>query len=315
VHVTAHKREIHPDDVKYLQFRTAQHEGLEEERIARKFDYPTPKALYAKLAEDGYPVCKDCGAHTKNHPPHRERPEDRPPKKERKAKAAGDREAVELPPARAAAPLFEDMINPAGAHASSLYPRPPIEDPDDPRYSRSLWRLLRATLRDYIVDLEYLEEELHGGNRFFSTSIEEVFDMDTEPYTATLPGGGRPYPNPRLVVLIATYALLYGKVGPLLKVLHPEPASIDQDSLDKINRVVKALHTQARQLAQWVRGGVVKQSPPTAELSLTEQQDAWEINRLKEQGLSAEEIRKEMSRLSVEEIKRLGAFNLRRPNP
>jgi hypothetical protein len=139
--------------------------------------------------------------------------------------------------------------------------------------------------------------------------------MDTEPYTATLPGGGRPYPNPRLVVLIATYALLYGKVGPLLKVLHPEPASIDQDSLDKINRVVKALHTQARQLATWVRGGVVKQSPPTAELSLTEQQDAWEINRLKVQGLSAEEIRKEMPRLSVEEIKRLGAFNLRRPNP
>jgi hypothetical protein len=237
------------------------------------------------------------------------------PKKERKAKAAGGQEAVELPPARAAAPLFEDMINPAGTHASSLYPRPPIENPDDPRYNQSMWRLLRITLRDYIVDLEYLEEELHGGNRFIGTSIEEAFDMDTEPYTATLPEGGRPYPNPRLVVLIATYALLYGKVGPLIEVLHPEPASIDQDSLDKINRVVKALHTQAEQLAQWVRGGVVKQGPRTGVLLQTEQQDVWEIDRLKEQGLSDEEIRKKMPRLSVEEIKRLGAFNLRRPNP
>ena len=168
---------------------------------------------------------------------------------------------------------------------------------------------------DYIVDLESLEEELQGGNSFLSTSIEEVFDMDTEPYTATLPGGRRPYPNPRLVVLIATYALLYGKVGPLIEVLHPDPASIDQDSLDKINRVVKALHTQARQLAQWVRGGVVKPGSPTGVLWQTDQLDAWKINRLKEQGLADEEIRKEMPRLSVEEIKRWGALNLRDPNP
>src|SRR5215211_3926644 len=241
--MTEHKRKPHPSDFMYLGVVSYRHQGWEEERIAREFDLPTPKALYAKLAEDGYPVCKDCGAHTKNHPPHSELPEGRPPQGERKAKAAGDQEPVKLPPARAAAPLFEDMINPAGTHASSLYPRPPIENPDDPRYNQSLWRLLRATLRDYIVDLEYLEEELHGGNSFLSTSIEEAFDMDTEPYTATRPGGRRPYPNPRLVVLIATYALLYGKVGPLIEVLHPDPASIDQDSLDKINRVVKALHT------------------------------------------------------------------------
>jgi hypothetical protein len=313
--VTEHKRTPHPSDWIYLGVVGYRHQGWEEERIAREFDLPTPKALYAKLAEDGYPVCTTCGAHTKNHPPHREMPDDRPPKRERKAKAAGDQEAVKLPPARAAAPLFEDMINPAGTHASSLYPRPPIENPDDPRYNQSMWRLLRITLRDYIVDLEYLEEELQGGNRFFSTSIEEAFDMDTEPYTATLPGGGRPYPNPRLVVLIATYALLYGKVGPLIKELHPDPASINQDSLDKINRVVKALHTQARQLAQWVRGGVVKQGSPTGVLLQTEQKDAWKINSLKEQGLSDEEIRKEMPRLTVDEIKRLGAFNLREPNP
>jgi len=308
--VTEHKREIHPDDLMYFLFRTNQREGLEEERIAREFGYPTPKALYAKLAEDGYPVCKDCGAHTKNHPPHWEMPEARPPKRERKAKAAGDQETVKLPPARAAAPLFEDMINPAGTHASSLYPRPPIEDPDDPRYNQSLWRLWRATLRDYIVDLEYLEEELQGDNRFIGTSIEEAFDMDTDPYTDILPEGGRPNPNQRLVVLIAAYALLYGKVGPLIEVLHPEPASIDQDRLDKINGVVKGLHTKAQQLATWVRGGVVKQGAPTGVLLQTEQKDIWEINRLKEQGLSDEEIHKKMPRLSVDEIKRLGAFNL-----
>jgi hypothetical protein len=312
--VTEHKSEIHPDDLTFLLFRTRQHDGWEEERIAREFGYPTPKALYAKLAEDGYPVCKDCGAHTKNHPPHREMPEDRAPKPERKAKAAGDQETVKLPPARAAAPLFEDMINPADTHASSLYPRPPIEDPDDPRYNQSLWRLWRATLRDYIVDLEYLEEELQGDNRFISTSIEEAFDMDTDPYTDILLEGGRPNPNQRLVVLIATYALLYGKVGPLIEVLHPEQASIDQDSLDKINGVVKDLRTKAQQLATWVRGGVVKQSAPTGVLSRTEVRHAWEINRLKEQGLSNKEIHKKMPLLSVKEIKRLGAFNLRRPN-
>ena len=313
--MTERKREIHPDDLMFLQFKTAQHDGLEEERIAREFRYPTPKALYAKLAEDGYPVCKDCGAHTKNHPPHGEMPEARPPKRERKAKAAGDQEPVKLPPAQAAAPLFEDMINPAGTHTSSLYPRPPIENLDDPPYNQSLWRLLRATLRDYIVDLEYLEEELHGGNRFIGTSVEEDFDVREGPDSAIVPEGGRPYPYRGLVVLIATYALLYGKVGPLIEVLHPDPASINQDSLNKINGVVEALHTQAQQLAKWVRGAVVKQGRLTEELSLTEQRDAWEINRLKEQGLSDEEIRKEMPRLTVDEIKRWGAINLRRPNP
>jgi len=253
VHVTEHKEEIHPDDFAYVHFRSYQRDGWDEQRIARKFGCPTPKALYAKLAEDGYPVCKTCGAHTKNHSPHRELPEDRPPKRERKAKAARDQEPVKLPPARAAAPLFEDMINPAGTHASSLYPRPPIEDPDDPRYNQSLWRLLRATLRDYIVDLEYLEEELEGGNRFIGTSIEEDFDVREGPDSAIVPKGGRPYPYRGLVVLIATYALLYRKVGPLIEVLHPDPASIDQNSLDKINRVVKDLHTQAQQLAQGAR--------------------------------------------------------------
>jgi hypothetical protein len=314
VHVTEHKRKIHQDDLMFFRFRTAQHDGLEEERIAREFGYPTPKALYAKLAEDGYPVCEDCGAHTKNHPPHREMPEDILPKRERKAKAAGDQEAVELPPARAAAPFFEDMINPAGAHASSLYPRPPIENPDDPRYNQSPWKLLRVTLRDYIADLEYLEEELQGGNRFIGTSIEEDFDVREGPDSAIVPEGGRPYPYRGLVVLIATYALLYGKVGPLIEVLHPDPASINQDRLNRINGVVEALDIKAKQLAQWVRGGVVKQGQRTGVLLQTEQ-DAWEINRLKEQGLSDEGIRKEMPRLTVDEIKRLAALNLRRPNP
>jgi len=59
----------------------------------------------------------------------------------------------------------------------------------------------------------------------------------------------------------------------------------------------------------------VKQGRRTVELSPTEQRDAWEINCLKEQGLSDEEVRKKMPRLTVEEIKWLGAFNLRRPNP
>jgi hypothetical protein len=311
--VTEHERKPHPNDFMYMKVLIYRLKGWEEERVAREFDYPTPKALYAKLIEDGYPVCKDCGENSKDHSCPEE-PKDIPPKPERKARAAGDQETVKLPPARAAAPLFEDMINPADTHASSLYPRPPIEDPDDPRYNQSLWRLWRATLRDYIVDLEYLEEELQGDNRFISTSIEEAFDMDTDPYTDILPEGGRPNPNQRLVVLIATYALLYGKVGPLIEVLHPEQASIDQDSLDKINGVVKDLRTKAQQLATWVRGGVVKQSAPTGVLSRTEVRHAWEINRLKEQGLSNKEIHKKMPLLSVKEIKRLGAFNLRRPN-
>ena len=314
--MTEHNRKPHPSDALYIKVLHFRLDGWEEEHIAREFDYPTPKALYAKLAEDGYPVCKTCGAHTKNHPPHSELPEGSPPKRERKAKAAGDQETVKLPPARAAAPLFEDMINPAGAHASSLYPRPPIENPDDPRYNQFLWKLLRSTLRDYIVDLEFLEEELHGGNRFIGTSInEDYFDVREGPDSVIVPEGGHPYPYRGLVVLIATYALLYGKVGPLIEVLHPDPASINQDSLNRINGVVEALHTKAEQLAKWVRGAVVKKGAPPEELSKTEQQYAWEINRLKEQGLSDEEVRKKMPRLSVEEIKWLGAFNLQRPNP
>jgi hypothetical protein len=313
VHVTEHERKPHPSALLYFKVLNFRLNGWEEEDIASEFDYPTPKALYAKLIEDGYPVCKACGEYSKDHlcP---EEPKYIPPKRDRKAKAAVDQEAVKLPPARAAAPLFEDMINPAGTHTSSLYPRPPIEDPNDPRYNQSLWMLLRATLQDYIVDLEYLEEELQGGNRFIGTNIEEDFDVREGPDAAIVPEGSRPYPYRGLVVLIATYALLYGKVGPLIEVLHPDPASIDQNSLDKINRVVKDLHTQAQRLAQWVRGGVVKKGRRTVRLSPTEQRDAWEINRLKEQGLSDEEIRKEMPRLSVEEIKRLGALNLRRPN-
>jgi hypothetical protein len=244
--------------------------------------------------------------------------EDRAPKRERRAKATGDGNIVKLPPARAAGPIFEDMINPI-----DLYAKPHVEDPDDPRYHHLRWKMMGDTLKKYLFNLEYLEEELHGGNRFISTSIEEDFDEDTGPYTAFLPGGGHPYPNRRLVVLIATYALLYEKVGPLIKLLHPDPASIDQDSLNKMDRAVKNLLTEARKVATWVRGGVVKQSPPTADISITEQQLAWEIARLSDEGFSEEEICREMHGLwpaevkrssALNEVKRLGALNVRRPD-
>ena len=74
---------------------------------------------------------------------------------------------------------------------------------------------------------------------------------------------------------------------PLLNVLHPNLAELDQERLDQ---AVDELWHKAGQLATLVRGGIIRRGPSTGELSLKEQNTASFITSQLRQGVSEAEI-------------------------
>ena len=90
--------------LKYLQFYQKRVDGRSESDIAAALEADSPAELYAELKDYGFPVCEVCGA-TPVKGSHCGAPET---EHERQARGSGPEK--ELPPATAAAPLFEEAI-------------------------------------------------------------------------------------------------------------------------------------------------------------------------------------------------------------
>jgi hypothetical protein len=113
---------MNPDerDTRYLQFVTRRLNNQRDAEIATNLGFASPLALYRRLSEDGYPVCPECGAApVKDIDKHCEPTAQ---KRERRARRGTD-EAVELPPAAAAADLLRGAIERMKGNVSSLYSR------------------------------------------------------------------------------------------------------------------------------------------------------------------------------------------------
>jgi len=135
-----------------------------------------------------------------------------------------------------------------------------------------------------------------------------------------LEGASRVPPAP-LDTLIGVYALGDGSLEDLLAVLHPDPASVDRDRLEKI---VRRLQRENGRLATLVRGGNPKTGRGPAELSATEHRLAVYIQRRRVEGATDDRILREIrretpyppdvaslpSKITEQEVQRLGGLNL-----
>lgn len=294
-----------PDEraLRYVNLCVYRKQRHEEKQIAKKLGCGSPEELYEQLNKDGFPICTVCGE-TPARPDHCKR----------KRKARQSTEEVQLPRPQSAWALFLVALAWLEEDIESL-------------------RLYEEHLQGerFVTMLDEPEEELLFHRRMFYESdweqICEVYGLDpafgsfhVDGTGKKQPSGATQTPSRPLTRLIIAYVLVYEDLKPLLSALHPDPISVDKK---KLSEKVEQLELVAGQLATIVRGGTLRRGPSTEEISTGEQLIAWEISRQREEGVSDEQILREIAymgylpygrRLTKEDVSQLGGLRLKPPN-
>jgi hypothetical protein len=292
----------------YLQFYQKRLDGRSAPEIAAALEAGSPAELYTELKNYGFPVCEVCGA-TPVTGVHCKVPQT---KHERQARGSGP--AKELPPATAAAPLFEDAIEALSYALENLEHR---------------WEYIqggRFVVGEVFHDPVYFPRSSFSDAEWQTLCESYNVDPDAPGFWdhesgITNAGGATKAPAAPLPLLIGVYALWSGHLGELVRVLHPEP---EKANLDRIGRLLHGTKTKddadgllriAEQLATEVRGLRTGRGAPPPPVSAREHNLACQVTFYRERGLSDEEIYKKWSKLSVtrDDVSRLGGLKYRWP--
>jgi hypothetical protein len=276
---------------RYLAWYSLWFNGASEERTLRVLDeqrlgeFGSVQTLYARLANDGFPVCKECGK-TPEESQHCAKAKKAATKKRRiKVTAA----PIQLPPASAASASFAKALDHLRRAADGLYleegwlqgPRFVTDMVD--RDASERFERKRYTAEDWARLCEQ-----HGadpGREEFWVSTAEAG-----------PGHVGRGPSEALRALVAVYALAYGTAEPLVEELHPDPESAD---LSEIGVKVEVLAKTADHLAVLLRGGKLGKGNRADDISEVEQFLAWEIRAIDgHEALSDEELCERLMRWS-----------------
>lgn len=174
---------------------------------------------------------------------------------------------------------------------------------------------------------DFLPEELWETIRAqYNLDADAKDFLDTNTYNR-FPGGVSMSPSELEATLIAVYALADGRMDQLLDALHLEPEHISSDTLEGIRLCIHGSKTDgdkrdglkvlARHLATWVRGSEVRPGKP-AGLSAMEHGLACRITQHRKDGLTDEEITRQLSRYKkedgtsygIDDVVKLGRLNL-----
>jgi hypothetical protein len=261
-----------PRDLRYLRLVNGRHRGRSEDEIAADAGCESPAALYQQLAEDRFPVCRECGAthvkseHWKSHEPKR-----------LAKRGAGVR--IDLPAAAEAIPIFQPVVDALG---------------------------------DYVVDLTtlretYADERFEVVDRYETTAINDPAENTITYGQGTIPLGAKLDPPHQLIALIAAYVMEGKPLDSLLEKLHHSAMALDRQKLEK---KVAELRLAARQVAKLIRGGTVRTGRQTEELESREQAAAQYITSARRVGVPEPEIDRILltrgfSRTGISRLKKL----------
>jgi hypothetical protein len=106
----------------------------------------------------------------------------------------------------------------------------------------------------------------------------------------SIPVGATQAPPEPLVRVIAAYALLGIPLDELLDAFHPDPASVDAKTRERMELAAQGLRHEAGQFSKLARGGTIRRGPSTEELSPEELEAAYWMRRLQNDGVSIERI-------------------------
>jgi hypothetical protein len=283
----------------YRAYLKAKHS---KEEIAAKLGFGSPSALFQSLRQDGVPVCPVCGEYSREGSDHCEGPK----KRTRRATQTG--EAVELPPAVAAADLFRPVVEELAEAVDSLDAR------------REIYRAGRFEQADVYQTPVDISRSAFSEERWQRICEELGQDPEQEALflrgTKTLNAGGATQ-SPRETALIAAYVIMGKPIEPLLEVLHPEPPDPHATKLfGGTKPKVPQLKLLAEQVAKLVRGGTLKEGPTTEELSRKEQLWAWHAYSRRQAGVPDKKIREELRKAGFgpDEASRLVKLSLSPPS-
>lgn len=288
--------------------------GYSEKQIAAKAGFESVEHMRLQLARWGLPDWLS-GA-----------PEEG---KSKRKPGEGSGEYEEMPPAVRAGKLFREHLRVLLEDVESLEHRREIHQ--DKRFVGAnvyqdpvvLFRRDPVSNREIFTAEDWRKLcERHGQD----SDADEIMVRDAVTQTSE---GAAPSPVEPLTTLIGVYALSGGEMEPLLEALHP--GSPSEDAKEAIRKRIEGrkkrdgldgLRTVAEQLAQRVRGRPPAGSPRPS-LSAVEHDAACYITHLRGQGLSTETILSKLfnhraadgSRLTKEEVLRLGNLRLRYPEP
>jgi hypothetical protein len=265
-----------PRDLRYLKLVTGRLHGRPEDEIAAEAKCESPSALYQQLAQDGFPVCRLCGA------THVEEDHCKPSKQRQARRGTGMR--TELPDASEAIPLFAPVVKALDSYISDL-------------------TVLRET---------YADERFEAVERYEMSAITDPAKNTTSYGPATLPLGARQTPSHALVALISAYVVEGKPLEPLLEMLHPSPKNVKRQQLDG---KVAQLKLMAAHVAKLMRGGIVRTGQHTDELEPREQAAAELITSLLSAGTPEARIDETLLNrgFSKQEIRRLKKIRIDYP--
>lgn len=276
---------------RYLQWYFLRLADESEDRILcelelhRLGEFGSARALYARLANDGFPVCEECGE-TPEEPQHCAKAKKAAAKKRRKKVTAAP---IPLPPASAASAWFAEALDHLGRTAETLH----VEEGwlHGPRFVTNL------VDRDAS---EHFERERYTAGDWTKLCEQHGVDPGREEFSVPAIGAGPGHvgrgPSEALRALVAAYALAYGTAEPLVGKLHPYPKSADHSG---IGVKVEALVKTADHLAVLLRGGELGKGNMADDVSEVEQFLAWEIREIHgHEALSDEELCERLKRWS-----------------
>jgi hypothetical protein len=321
---------------RFFALCAARNEGRPDETVARDYGLSSA-ALYRQLADDGYPVCPECGA---LHPDQRHRQAHAPQK--RKARAGGG-EAVQIRVADAV-PLFEGALERlreglGGLDRLRLYLEDvdPRDNENDNKRFVVRHGLYGAKDKTVLADglegesvLEYRREWIEPQDPGYWRALCEEHGLDPEktdsvmvPVDHDRRDGASPAPPEYLVAQIANHVLTGGDVEELLEALHPRPEEVDRAALygDEPKRPgpVAGLRTYAMRLSTIVCGGKVRSGPPTPAVSKEEHRAAAYVRERRAAGATDKQLVAELRNGAIrpltipvtpEEVRRLGNLGL-----
>lgn len=111
--------------------------------------------------------------------------------------------------------------------------------------------------------------------------------------------GATQIPPEALVRVIGAYALLGIPLDVLLDAFHPDPASVDAQTRERLEQAAQELRDKAGQLSTVARGGKIRRGPSTEEISPEELEAAYWMRRLQNDGVPVEDIPRVLKKYNV----------------
>jgi hypothetical protein len=290
-----------------------------DSQIADLLDYGSPKTMYRRFNQEGFPVCEICGA----MPVKGEHCKTIGDSQERQAQSKDTANRHDIPQASKAQELFWPLVTALERAVEDLpYRR---EHYQDGRFVASYRQ--PGTL---IVDRDDVSATVW--EQLCTTQDKDpTVDRIVVPGSALneASGGSRNPPEP-LTILIGMYLLADEPLEPLLRALHRDLPNAEREQIERLLDGKDGLRRRVKEIASLVCGGKAGPGRHEPEFDSEEHYAMWYVTQRRKEGATDEQIVSELNEkpkflaeykqkrskrgIILDDVRRWGTFRQAPPN-